>query len=88
MQDIKLVWKFRANDNNCCPRQMLTFEVAGNLPRGRLEERWMSNVNSDLKTLKLNQSLVQVRLVWERAIQPCKHNENELEPVMTMTKFH
>ena len=67
---------------------MLTFEVAGNLPRGRLEERWMSNVNSDLKTLKLNQSLVQVRRVWERAIQPCKHNKNELEPVMTMTKFH
>ena len=67
---------------------MLTFEVAGNLPRGRLEERWMSNVTNDLKTLKLNQSLVQVRLVRERAIQPCKHNENELQPVMTVTKCH
>ena len=48
MGDIKLVWKFRAKDNDCWPKQMLIFEVACNLLRGRLQERWINNINNDL----------------------------------------
>ena len=57
-------------DDECWPKKIVHINVDGSYPRGRPRKRWMDNVSSDLKHLRLEKTLAQDRVAWRKAIRP------------------
>ncbi|XP_057290926.1 uncharacterized protein LOC130613626 [Hydractinia symbiolongicarpus] len=56
--------------NELWPKMVLSFEVAGSVPRGRPRKQWKENINKDLASKNLKIDDVFDRKKWERCINP------------------
>ena len=84
LQQNRLRWfghLYRMEDN-VWPKNILTYEIDGRQPRGRPRKRWVDNVNSDLKQLRIDPALAKDRTGWRRAINP-KYNMDGVQPSLT-----
>ena len=57
-------------EDNVWPKNILTYEINVQQPRGRPRKRWADRVNSDLKQLRIDPALAKDRIGWRHAINP------------------
>jgi len=60
-------------DDNVWPKKILGLQTDGAYPRGRPRKRWMDNIASDMKMMRLNARLALNREEWRIRIKPEKH---------------
>ena len=56
-------------NDECWPKIMLNYNIAGAYPRSCLKKEWLGNINNDMKTLKINTLLAFNWHKWQRKTQ-------------------
>ena len=66
--------------DECWPKSMLNYNVAGAYPRGHPKKLWTDNVRKDMKSLNKNAELALDRENWRRVTQKKMYLPNASNP--------